>query len=122
MDLLFAANKYTHRGFNQTMINKLYTMFVNRGWMDTECTVLRPDAITGHVGLETQIVIENGTHKLPPDRTCGPDEFEVQRWTYKKLSHFVFADPNDGTVWDSYGVSKCLSKGTMADKRVFRRL
>jgi hypothetical protein len=121
MDLLFAVNKYTNRGFDQDLINRLYATLGKHGWMDDECTILAPDSITRFLELDTRIVIEGGTHKLPPQREPGADEFEVQRWTYESLSHFVFFDPADGTCYDSWGVSKCLSRGAMADKRVFRR-
>ena len=67
-------------------------------------------------------MIENGTHRLPPERVCGKDEFEIL--FFKRpgaIGHFVTGDGQGHVEYDSMGESRAVAAGILRSKRIFRR-
>jgi len=96
-------------------------------WRD--CTIRNWDRLAQNIGLPFRIVIENGTHILPPDRPLKEDEVQLL-YLYNpqtNLHHFVEGDRNDCIGFDPLGFSVTseayrLGHGYIESKRILRRI
>jgi len=126
MCILYFANKYV--GWEHSIADidsNYYKEFRLDGWMDRECTILRPDAIFGYFGLVTRIKIdEHHKHKQPPHVMCRADEFEVLLWHNPKtgFGHFTAGNGTGIRTYDPLGESNTATHGYLESKRIFRML
>ena len=125
---LFKANKFTNVALSPENINSgYYDLAVNRGWMRSDdeytCYMINVAAFLTWFGVACEAVIENGTHRLPPERDCKKDEFEFL--FFKRpgaIGHFVTGDGQGHVEYDSMGESRAVAEGILRSKRIFRRL
>jgi hypothetical protein len=109
------------RGFSQDLVNRLFETFAKKGYIDEECTILRPNALLDFLEYPATIVIENGTHKLPPGRDCSKIETEILYFRYDGQGHFVRGDGRGDVTYDPWGFSNAVKHGRLVSKRIFRR-
>ncbi|MHA2065529.1 MAG: DUF261 family protein [Candidatus Thorarchaeota archaeon] len=116
MSILFLCNKYRNVELSTGMINELYVIFQDTGWMDNECFINDPQAIFGYMGLQVYYYDRHD----PPFYKCKKDEIEILRFQYVAWKHFVVGDGLSHVTYDPYGTSKAVRLGELRDKRVFR--
>jgi len=81
------------------------------------------------IGLPYRIVIEKGTHRLPPERHLKDKEFQVVllRNPATGLGHFVVMNKYDQVVYDPLGKSVTVlsyeyDMAFIESRRIFRRI
>ena len=123
MSLLFLVNKLTGMELSTARINKIYKLCVTQGWMSYKCYIIAPEKILGWAGVNADIVMMNGTHKLPPAYVPAPDEHEILLFQVdgSNYGHFVVG-PYDGerVGYDPWGMSDSVRLGKVKSKRVFK--
>ena len=128
MSLLFKANKFTNITLSPDNINVgMFDHAVRMGWMinndEYKCFIANPEALLDWLGVACEIVIENGTHRLPPERECKKDEFEFL--FFKRpgaIGHFTTGDGQGHVEFDPAGESLSVAEGILRSKRMFKRL
>lgn len=123
MALLNLIVKLTGMELTPGKINAIYKAFAAKGWMSYKCFIQDPVAILGWAGINADVVMMNGTHKLPPSYVLGPDEYEILLFQVDGSSygHFV-SGPYDGVRvgFDPWGLSDSVKNGRVKSKRVFK--
>ncbi len=97
--------------------------------IDKETAILSWNKLCEELRLPYRIVVESGTHKLPPTRKLKPNELQLL-YLYNPetgLHHFVIGNEADSVVYDSYGESKTvraynIGVGYIESKRVFKKV
>jgi len=118
MSIFFLVNKYTNFPFSAEIINNLYHNYVKKGWIDSDCMILDPNAIFGFLEME---VSYTDRHE-PPERQTLKNEIEILKYVSEYGNHFVTGDGNGNVAYDPYGVSNAVKHGRLESKRIFRRL
>lgn len=118
MSIFFLVNKYTNFPFSVELINDLYHTFNKKGWIDSECTILNPNAIFGFLEMDVNYT---NRHE-PPERQTQKNEVEILRFVSSYGAHFVVGDGKGNVAYDPWGVSRAVKNGRIESKRIFRRL
>ena len=119
MSILFLVNKYTNRELSPDIINELYHTFHKKGWIDEEIRILDPNSIFAYLGLSVRYTDRHES----PEVECREDEIEILRWEHSVYGgHFTVGNGKGVCTYDTWGVSHAATEGTLASKRIFRRL
>jgi hypothetical protein len=80
-----------------------------------------------HASASYTVIKAGDGHPLPLDYKLLPGEREILRFEYvdstgKIWAHFVVGDGNQKCLFDPWGNSNSVSKGTVVSRRIIRRL
>jgi len=118
MSIFYLVNKYTNFPFSAEIINDLYHTFNKKNWIDSECTILNPNAIFGFLEMDVKYT---NRHE-PPERMTRKNEVEILRFESSYGAHFVVGDGDGHVAYDPWGISRAVRQGRIESKRIFRRL
>ena len=123
MFIFYEVNKYTNYMFDPAIINDLYEVLLQHGYIDRDCFIIDPEAIFGFLGMPVKYT---GKHESP-FRRCKEDEFEALmfkliRPNHKTWVHFTAGNGRGVVTYDPWGCSKAVAEGYLISKRIFRRI
>lgn len=99
------------------LIHEYYKAFLADGYIDEDCTVLRPDMIlktlTGH---KYRVVKTTDAYQFDSSADIIIGYFYNPKTKYH---HFVQLDSNKNVIWDSLGNSKTVRDGYVESYRLF---
>jgi hypothetical protein len=120
--ILWFVNMVKNFPFSAELLNELHATLIKHGWMEDDCTVLRPESIYGYFDIGAKIVWDkNSQHKQPPSRICHPNQVECLEWYNPSTGHGHFTAGNGlGMVtYDPLGKSNTVEHGYLVSKRIF---
>lgn len=123
--LLWWVNVVKNFPFSAELLNGLHPVFIKHGWMEEDCTVLRPEDIFGYFDIEARIVWDKrNQHKQPPSRITHPDQVECLEWYNPTtgLGHFTAGNGLGMVTYDPLGRSNTVENGHVVSKRILTLL
>ena len=118
MSILFLANKHTNCELSTGMINEIFQILIDHGYVEEDAYIRNPDKVFDFMGLPVYYYDQH----LPPNQDCEKDEIEILMFQKGNWKHFVVGDGKGYVAYDPYGVSKAVTEGRLTNKRIFKIL
>jgi len=118
LSIFFLVNKYTNCEISTGMINEIFQILIDRGFMEEDAYIRDPAAIFDFMGLPVYYYDQH----LPPNQDCKKDEIEILMFKKGGWRHFVTGDGKGHVAYDPWGVSRAVTEGRLISKRIFKLL
>ena len=116
MSLLFIANRHIGYKLSTTVITKLYTDFIELGFMESNCFINDGDGILNYLGLECRYTNKHES----PDYETSHKQIEILCLKYPSYKHFVVGDGFGNIAYNPMGLT--ASGAFKHSKRIFKLL